>query len=371
MERLKVDDVKNFKVKQLKEALKNRNLSVKGTRGELLKRLINNIESEVVLTQVKDNEDHTKVNAREESVLKVKDFDLYVNEYEEFKSYIVNRVNGLYEKFCAENNKNVSEYKSVIDAVKSENNALKEELKSKQEVIRLLMENASKTPIVTEPRVAWQNSSRKSFSVSKTINNAIPTSNRFSGLELHDDYDENSECDSVTNQNSSIILNRKQKRPHSNRNSNYNGFPIDQHPERNIMKFGKHLNNNNPVHSSHSDIVKNGKRITIIGDSLVKRIHTKEFNKHLHKGKAFIKSFPGATADELNHYIELTLVKRSPDAVIIHAGANDVSRRKKDDKTIANDILDIARKCRLNGVKDVAISSINTQKMFFLLKELN
>ena len=73
-----------------------------------------------------------------------------------------------------------------------------------------------------------------------------------------------------------------------------------------------------------ASISKNGHKILVVGDSHVKRIRRIDFNKKLRNGKAYFRSFSGATSKQLDHYIIPSLVDDKPDAVIIHVGTSDI-----------------------------------------------
>ena len=69
----------------------------------------------------------------------------------------------------------------------------------------------------------------------------------------------------------------------------------------------------------------------------------------------YIKSFPGATIDQMKHYVKPSL-EYNPDVVIIHCGTNNLKTDQPADK-IAESIIKLA-----NGIKteenDVLISSL-------------
>lgn len=56
------------------------------------------------------------------------------------------------------------------------------------------------------------------------------------------------------------------------------------------------------------------------------------------------------------------MIEESPDVVVIHCGTNDINPRFKqphlDAEKIANDMIEIGKTCRNNGVNEVFISSI-------------
>ena len=107
----------------------------------------------------------------------------------------------------------------------------------------------------------------------------------------------------------------------------------------------------------------NNKKITVFGDSLVKRINRGELSKRIKNGRAIVKPFPGANANELKHYVLPTLMEHSPDIVIIHVGSNNISRTRRNAKEqrnidIVKDIMKTGLTCREKGVKEVFISSL-------------
>ena len=94
-----------------------------------------------------------------------------------------------------------------------------------------------------------------------------------------------------------------------------------------------------------------------MGDSHVKRIRINYFKKELKNGKAIFQSFRGANTKQLDHCILPPLVDDKLDAVIIHAGTNDILT-KVNHEEISRNIIKTGLHCRNYGVNDVVISSI-------------
>ena len=84
------------------------------------------------------------------------------------------------------------------------------------------------------------------------------------------------------------------------------------------------------------------------------------FNNSLVCGKARQKSFPGATANELAHYIIPTLQEDTPESAIVHVGINDLLEKGKDINIpkLAEEVIGVGLLCRQYNVKDIFISSI-------------
>ena len=83
----------------------------------------------------------------------------------------------------------------------------------------------------------------------------------------------------------------------------------------------------------------------MVGDSHIKRIKRNDFNKELHHGKAFFRSFK----------------PDKPDTIVIHVGTNDILNHANYEDIVHN-ILNIRLDCQNNGVNGVLISFILVKK---------
>ena len=96
----------------------------------------------------------------------------------------------------------------------------------------------------------------------------------------------------------------------------------------------------------------------------------------LDNAKSFIRYFSGAKTEDLHHYIIPSLLKGKPDTVAIHVGSNNINHRIFEDLNadkLADEIIDIGKMCRQNGVKDVIFSSIfvkNSIKLGKMISEV-
>ena len=120
-----------------------------------------------------------------------------------------------------------------------------------------------------------------------------------------------------------------------------------------------------PGNQSYASTTKYGQKICIIGDSHIRRIKRNIFNNSLVNGRAFLNGFSGANIKRLNHYITPILEEDRPDIVILHIGCNDITHRTIDNidiKDISNQLIDIGKKCKSYGVKEVIFSSILVKK---------
>ena len=63
----------------------------------------------------------------------------------------------------------------------------------------------------------------------------------------------------------------------------------------------------------------------IVGDSILKHLNPRKLEQGIN-GKANIKTFPGASIDDMLHYVKPTTEKQ-PDHIILHIGTNDLRNK--------------------------------------------
>ena len=81
------------------------------------------------------------------------------------------------------------------------------------------------------------------------------------------------------------------------------------------------------------------KKIMILGDSMVKNIHSWKLRAALRQN-VVVRSFPGAKTNDMMHYIK-PAADKNPDLFIIHCGTNDL-RSETSAETVANNISKVA-----------------------------
>ena len=74
---------------------------------------------------------------------------------------------------------------------------------------------------------------------------------------------------------------------------------------------------------------KNKTKSVIIIDSITKRINMIKLNNRLENGNALKQAFLGATASQLNHYVQAASKEDKPDTIIICARTNNLTKKKK------------------------------------------
>ena len=92
---------------------------------------------------------------------------------------------------------------------------------------------------------------------------------------------------------------------------------------------------------------------------MVNGLNMEQFNSHIHGGKVYLKAFPGAKTDQLNHHVKRSLEYKY-DAAIIHVGINDILRSKGENEVndMPRKIMTIADTRRNNNITKIFKSSI-------------
>ena len=81
------------------------------------------------------------------------------------------------------------------------------------------------------------------------------------------------------------------------------------------------------------------------------------FNQFLQEGKAYLKSFPGGKAKQLNHHATAVLAQHQYDSAIIHVEMNDLLNGSSTEQ-VSKDVTEIAQRCRNQSFGKVFISGI-------------
>ena len=302
----------------------------------------------------------------------------FYEDYVEFKQYISTKMNSLNNINIKKNENNMQKHSSENDKYRreSETKTLKEQIhfllreneklrndhKSHLKIIEILSINRN----IEEPKndSCWEIAGCKRKTQNSTIvqlnrmdneHKTLDTRNRFEHFGTPDEFRSEMETISVADIPIPPLPLYKNI---NNKQLSLNNIIKSTRP--NICITENYLRNFNPRtvpgNSSYSNI-KNGKTVTIIGDSHVKRIHRKGLNETLTSGRAFFKNFDGAHCRKLSHHILPTLVDDKPDVIVIHVGCNNIYEYA-DPFKIANDIIRIGFQCRNSGVNEVVISSV-------------
>ena len=119
-----------------------------------------------------------------------------------------------------------------------------------------------------------------------------------------------------------------------------------------------------PGHKAYSEAHK--PTTLIVADSTIRNVKLWQLKENVSSTDSdiIIRRHPGATADEMKHFIKDSLIRFSPSKLIIFAGCNDISRAKKDNRDeydVVNSIMEMAMEGRKHGCKEVFVSSVLTR----------
>ena len=129
----------------------------------------------------------------------------------------------------------------------------------------------------------------------------------------------------------------------------------NQYDLNNVVNTGQTLPPNNKREINFT----NRRTTTIIGDSTIKNLKPKNVRDNLPTGeKVYIKSFNGATISQMYHYA-IPSMEFNPDLVIMHVGTNDL-RTDKTPKEIAMEIIDLSKSLSMSD-NDYMISGITAR----------
>lgn len=252
------------------------------------------------------------------------------------------------------NSKN-SDQKSTTHTHNDEISFLREECHVKNSIIKTL----SSINKNTEEEWKIVKHGNRPSKISK-YNTDVKLANRYNVLPVEESFVEVADESDFTG---NVVENRFQNLNSKNKNGRRPLIVTNNFPENDVI-----INRRKtvPGNTSYSEIVEKGKMTYVFGTSLIKGIRRNEFNYYLKNTHAIFKSYPGATVRELKHNIQFPLHVNTPDNVILHAGCNDISPRRDQEKLteeeIANEIIDMAQQCRFQGVGTVIISGLICRK---------
>ena len=119
---------------------------------------------------------------------------------------------------------------------------------------------------------------------------------------------------------------------------------------------------------TYSDVVNRKKTTLILADSMLNGIRAEDIDENIGGSEtAVLKKFSGATAKEIGAYARFNIQRYRPSQVIVHAGTNDMTqscrfgvlnRVDPNPEEIAENIIEVGRIARREGVKTIIISTI-------------
>ena len=305
----------------------------------------------------KDRNDYSNF---EEAFIK-EDIRRIESDFLDFKMFVTAEISSM---------KNYSHTDFETNFLREENKNLKKEVQELRNMVVDLVDNFNykrqNQPTGTEKnnhQESWQKTRNSSTLKTVKLNTKEPLTlqNRYSLLSDNEpqnyNYNDNNDLNSDDDHTEEVDRRNITQRRRPN-------VVINNYPERENLLSKKKAYTDQRSKNEAGKI--SNKKITIFGDSIPKMLQMKEFNRHVTAGKAYLKSFPGATARHLGHYTIPTMMEHKPDTVIIHVGINDVLKARNENELdvnkVAKDIINVGLECSKHGVQHVFISSIVRNK---------
>ena len=288
------------------------------------------------------------------------DFKNYVNDIlnSKFKNIVENAEKTLYVRRESKVDENVERQtilEKKVQNLSEKNKHLRTEVESYKKVIQLLTTEKSN---VTN---SWQYVSRRNANTNnKNVLSKItttPLNNFYEPLidfQLEgNEYDENEGNITLSKVNSITIKQSVRKRP--NVCTAEKSIQNQQEIPRNQVVPGVR---------SYASVTEYGKKVFVIGESHLKQINRRKFDNSFKNNRSFLKSFPGAKVEELQHYVTPHLETQKPDISVIHVGGNNINYKNLEDinvDDISENIANVGKKCA-SFSSTVFISSILVKK---------
>ena len=118
------------------------------------------------------------------------------------------------------------------------------------------------------------------------------------------------------------------------------------------------------IHSYGNAVNTKRKNTALFADSIPEGMKMKDLNSCVKGGKIHLKSFPGAKANQLKHYIKPKLEEYKYDFAIVHVGINDNLRNKNDTdvNNLPDSILEVANTCQNYNIGKIFIWALLPSK---------
>ena len=261
-----------------------------------------------------------------------------------------------------------SDRDDLINNLLSEIQTLRKECESKNDIIQALSTSNGNVSIGSDWKTIEQ-SGRKPNKTQKSADQ-LHLQNRFGSLACpsNDQQECNERCCFVDSQvqvdhSKTSPINRQSRRPEN---------VIDQHPESNRkLSWRESRKWSVPGNASYSDVSKSGRKVFLLGDSMVKRILGGNISRRLTKGRAFVRSYVGATCEEIAYHGIPDLSKGNVDILVLTMGQNNVGRRYDRDgseinetaEEIAEKMIDVTKKLRdAYAINNVFLCTLTPRK---------
>ena len=200
---------------------------------------------------------------------------------------------------------------------------------------------------------------------SKTVDSNVQISNRFESLDCEGDIEESTKDQNNLRANlgkkrkggakghgTHLNMNKEQKQDVDNE-----GNSIENKKRRKAKKSKKTKETHKPDEELSSERHHGRETVVVAGDSIVKFVKGWELSNV--ERNVSVKSFSGATLNDMSDFLKLT-GRKQPDKLIIHAGTNDL--RRSNPNEVADKIVALAKNFKKDCIhSEVVISSLVTR----------
>ena len=246
-----------------------------------------------------------------------------------------------------------NEANHLISALNKHIQSLEKQLDEKQIIIETLLQNihnCSYNNIVA-------NSNHKADKVSfENFNSPHEKSKMI--FNKSNQVDEDGNHNNNDNQKTIIETKDEQSMTLDKRNDKSSRTPVgDTIPEKETKEQiieSSHHHSDKKIDVMPTEKTKK-KTVVIVSDSIVRNVPSRSLNQSLKEYFSVVKSFPGATTQDMKYYIKPT-ISRKLDMVILHTGTNDL-KSNQNPSDIGNEIVNLAKNIKNSGT-EVSISAL-------------
>jgi len=232
--------------------------------------------------------------------------------------------------------------------------------------------NSTPAPLITQnshkPKPEWQ-IPKKTFRKREYVKDKIELSNRYKPFENTNEH--NKKQSLKTKYNNVPCTNES-----TNSNNNARKKP-------NICETAKYVENMNadlpirPGNKSYARTASGTSTIAVVTDSMCRSIRNNDINHFIDNDVEEIKiyKFPGAHAQQIQHYSKWTIENDEPDSLVVICGTNDINYSKDPSvEQISKKVLDVARQAKHMGIQNIFICGItgrNNNRYVSIIKDTN
>ena len=246
-----------------------------------------------------------------------------------------------------------NEANHLISTLNKHIQSLEKQLDEKQIIIETLLQNIhnySYNNIVANSNHKADKVSFENFTSPHEKSKMI--SNKSNQVDEDDNHNNNDYQKTIieTKDEQSMTLDKRNDK--SSRTPAGDKIPEKETKEQIIESYHHHSDKKNDVMPTEKT---KKKTVVIVGDSIVRNVPSRSLNQFLKEYFSVVKSFPGATTQDMKDYIKPTISKK-PDVVILHTGTNYL-KSNQNPSDIANEIVNLAKNIKNSGT-EVSISSL-------------